>query len=260
MIKTSAPLKRISLKEPALIALETLRTHKLRSFLTLLGVILSVSTLIVVVSMIEGTNRYVADKVANFGSNVFLVMRFPIITSREMFIKLDRTNKNITWDDYEYVRDNMTLAKAVGVETRRNGTVKYKTETIEDIDVRGVTANIGDMDVEEPVLGRYITDADNEHRSNVTMIGADVTKRFFAGVDPLGKSIYINGESYEVVGVAKEMGSTFGQPQDGFVYVPIQTYRKVFGNNESVNINIQALGADLMPAAEDEARMLMRAR
>ena len=148
----------VSLKEPAMIALETLRAHKLRSFLTLLGVILSVSTLIVVVSMVEGTNKYVADKIANFGSNVFLIMRFPIITSREMFVKLDRTNKNITWDDYEYVRDNMTMAKAVGLETRRNGKVKYKTETIEDINVRGVTANIGEMDVEEPVLEAFVAD------------------------------------------------------------------------------------------------------
>lgn len=250
----------VSLKEPILIALETLRTHKLRSFLTLLGIILSVSTLIVVVSMVEGTNKYVADKVANFGSNTFLILRFPIITSREMFVKLDRTNKNITWDDYEYVRDNMTLAKTVGLEMRRNGVVKYKTETIEDISVRGVTANIGEIDVEEPVLGRYITDADNEHRSNITMVGADVAKRFFAGVDPLGKSIYIDGESYEVVGVAKELGSTFGQSQDGFVYIPIQTYRKVYGNNESANINVKTLQPDLMQPAEDEARMLMRAR
>ena len=250
----------VSLKEPVLIALETLRTHKLRSFLTLLGIILSVSTLIVVVSMVEGTNKYVADKVANFGSNAFLIMRFPIITSREMFVKLDRTNKNITWDDYEYVRDNMTLAKTVGLEMRRNGVVKYKTETIEDISVRGVTANIGEIDVEEPVLGRYVTDADNEHRSNITMVGADVAKRFFAGVDPLGKSIYIDGESYEVVGVAKELGSTFGQSQDGFVYIPIQTYRKVYGSNASANINVKALQADLMQPAEDEARMLMRSR
>ncbi|HET9284700.1 MAG TPA: ABC transporter permease [Candidatus Angelobacter sp.] len=249
----------VSLKEPMLIALETLRTHKLRSFLTLLGVILSVATLIVVVSMVEGTNKYVADKVANFGSNVFLVMRFPIITSQEMFVKLNRTNKNITWDDYEYVRDNMTMAKNVGLEMRRNGTVKYKTQSIEDINVRGVTANMGDIDVEEPAIGRYMTDADNEHRSNVTMIGADVAKRFFAGIDPLGKSIYIDGESYDVVGVAKEQGSTFGQSQDAFVYIPIQTYRKVYGGNESANINIQAIAADMMEPAEDEARMLMRA-
>lgn len=252
--------RRVSLKEPMLIALETLRTHKLRSFLTLLGVILSVATLIVVVSMVEGTNKYVADKVANFGSNVFLVMRFPIITSQEMFVKLNRTNKNITWDDYEYVRDNMTMAKNVGLEMRRNGTVKYKTQSIEDINVRGVTANLGEIDVEEPAIGRYMTDADNEHRSNVAMIGADVAKRFFAGIDPLGKTIYINGEAYEVVGVAKELGSTFGQSQDAFVYIPIQTYRKVYGSNESANINIQAVAADMMEPAEDEARMLMRAR
>src|SRR5436190_4218947 len=258
--RTRTSSRGVSLKEPIMIALETLRAHKLRSFLTLLGIILSVSTLIVVVAMVEGTNKYVADKVANFGSNVFLVMRFPIITSREMFVKLERTNKNITWDDYEYVRDNMTMAKNVGLEMRRNGVVKYKTETIEDINVRGVTANIGEMDVEEPVLGRYMTDADNEHRSNVTMVGADVAKRFFAGVDPLGKSIYIDGESYEVVGVAKELGSTFGQSQDGFVYIPIQTYRKVYGSNASANINVKALQADLMQPAEDEARMLMRSR
>jgi putative ABC transport system permease protein len=256
----AAPRRAVSFKEPMLIALETLRAHKLRSFLTLLGVILSVSTLIIVVSMVQGANKYVADKVANFGSNVFLVMRFPLITSAEQFVKLSRSNKNITWEDYEYVRDNMRLAESVGLETRRNGVVKFKTETIEDISVRGVTANMGGIDTEEPVLGRYITDPDDEHRSNVTMIGNDVAKRFFAGVDPLGKSIYIDGEAYEVVGVAKEMGSAFGQSQDSFVYIPIQTWRKVYGSNNSMNINIKAAAVDLMQPAEDEARVLMRAR
>jgi putative ABC transport system permease protein len=252
-------VRRVSLKEPALIALETLRAHKLRSFLTLLGVILSVSTLIVVASMIKGTNRYVADKVANFGANVFLVEKFPIVTSAEQFVKLSRTNKDITWEDFEFVRDNMRLAKAVGLEARRGGKVKYRTESIEDVGIRGVTANIGDMDVEEPALGRYISDADNEHRANVTLIGDDVAKRFFSGVQPLGRSIYVDGESYEVIGVAKPMGSAFGQSQDNFVYVPIQTYRKKYGPNQSGAINIQTWGPELMQPAEDEARLLMRA-
>src|SRR5215831_5048863 len=250
----------VSLKEPIMIALETLRTHKLRSFLTLLGVILSVSTLIIVVSMVQGANKYVAEKVANFGSNVFLVNRFPIITSAEMFVKLSRSNKNITWEDYEFLRDNMRYAEAVGLQTSRNGKVKYKTESIEDISVRGVTANMGGIDTEEPAIGRYISDPDNVHRANVTMIGNDVAKRFFAGIDPLGRSIYIDGEAYEVVGVAKEMGSAFGQSQDSFVYIPIQTWRKVYGSNVSMNINVKALAADLMQPAEDEARMLMRSR
>src|SRR5579871_3828411 len=250
----------VSLKEPMLIALETLRTHKLRSFLTLLGVILSVSTLIIVVSMVQGANKYVAEKVANFGSNVFLVMRFPLITSAEQFVKLSRSNKNITWEDYEYVRDNMRFADSVGLEARRNGRIKYKGETLEDVDVRGVTANMGGIDTEEAATGRYISEADDSHRANVTMIGTDVVKRFFAGVEPLGKSIYIDGEAYEVVGVAKEMGSAFGQSQDSFVYIPIETWRKVYGSNVSFNINVKALGADLMQPAQDEARMLMRAR
>jgi putative ABC transport system permease protein len=249
----------VSLREPLLIALETLRAHKLRSFLTLLGVILSVSTLIVVVSVVEGTNKYVADKIANFGSNVFLILQYPIVTSQEAFFKLQRTNKKITYDDYEYVRDNMTLADAVGLEVRRQGKVKFKGETVEDVEVRGVTANIGEIDTEEAEIGRYISDADNNHRSNVTLIGRDVSKRFFSGLDPLGRSIYIDGEAYEVVGVAKEMGSTFGQSQDNFVYIPIETWRKVYGNNTSMNINIKAISGDLMQAAEDEARMLMRA-
>ncbi|HKD80454.1 MAG TPA: ABC transporter permease [Candidatus Angelobacter sp.] len=250
----------VSFKEPAMIALETLRAHKLRSFLTLLGVILSVATLIVVVSMVQGANKYVAEKVANFGSNVFLVMRFPIITSAEEFVKLSRSNKNITWDDYEYVRDNMSLADSVGLEVRRQGTVKYKTETIEEIDVRGVTANMGGIDTEEPAIGRYISEADDMHRASVTMIGADVAKRFFTGTDPLGKSIYVDGEEYQVIGVAKEMGSAFGQSQDNFVYIPIQTWRKVYGSDVTMNINVKAASPDLMLPAEDEARMLMRAR
>ncbi|HET6936813.1 MAG TPA: ABC transporter permease [Candidatus Angelobacter sp.] len=250
----------VSIREPLLIALETLRSHKLRSFLTLLGVILSVSTLIVVVSMVQGTNRYVADKVANFGSNVFLISRFPLITSRDQFVKLQRTNRLVNWDDYEWVRDNMSLAKEVGLEAHNNGKVKYKTETIEDIDIRGVTANMGGIDVEEPEIGRYILDADNEHRANVTMIGTDVAKRFFQGIDPLGRQLYIDGESFEVVGVAKEQGSTFGQSQDSFVYIPIQTWMKMYGRQKSMNINVKALSADLMQPAEDEARMLMRAR
>lgn len=254
------PRARVSLKEPTMIALETLRTHKLRSFLTLLGVIMSVATLIVVVSMVQGANKYVAEKVANFGSNVFLIMRFPLITSAEQFVKLSRTNKDITWEDYEYVRNNMRFADSVGLEVRRNGRVKYKGETLEDVSVRGVTANMGGIDTEEAATGRYISDADDSHRANVTMIGTDVAKRFFAGLDPLGKSIYIDGEAYEIVGVAKEMGTAFGQSQDAFVYIPIQTWRKVYGSNTSMNINVKAAATDLMQPAQDEARMLMRAR
>jgi len=251
----------LSVREPAAIAIETMRTHKLRSFLMLLGIILSVSTLILVVALINGTNRYIADRVANMGSDVFLVTRFGIINDAQEFVKAQRRNKNVTWDDYVYLRDNMRLPRAVGLEGRTNGKVRYESQLVEDVSVRGVTANIGEMDIEEPQTGRYISDNDNERRAVTTMIGADVAKKLFPTVDPIGRTILIDGHEYIVVGVAKRIGSVMGQPQDNFVYMPIQTFMKVYGTaNRSFNINIQTRGPEWMERTQDEARMLMRAR
>jgi len=256
----SSRRKKVSLREPAFIALETLRTHKLRSFLTLLGVILSVSTLIVVVSMIRGTNVYISDRVANFGANVFLVSQYPIVTSREEFVKLQRRNKPITWENYEFVRDNMTFAKAFAfILNRSTGEAKYQNQDMQNVLIRGVTGGMAELDTVEVALGRAISDADNEHRSDVTFIGTDLVNRFFLGVDPLGKTIYLDGKAYTVVGVAKEIGSTLGQPQDTFAYIPSLTYQKVYGTQLSGNIRIQAKGPQFISLAEDEARMLMRA-
>lgn len=248
------------MREPAVIALETLRAHKLRSFLTLLGVILSVATLIVVVSMIRGTNQYISDRVANFGANVFLVTQYPIITSREQFVKLQRRNKPITWENYEFVRSHMSLASTVAFTMGRNtGDAKYANEDVGNVTIRGVTGNMVDLDPVEVAYGRNVSDADNEHRADVTFIGTDLVKRFFLGVDPLGKSVILDGKPYTVIGVAKEIGSTLGQPQDTFAYIPVETYRKVYGTQESGALRIQARTPQLMGAAEDEARMLMRA-
>src|SRR5579862_9472915 len=134
----------MSVREGIFIALENIRVHTLRTFLTLLGIILSVSTLIIVIAMIEGTNNYISDKVANLGSNVFLVLQFGIIRERSEFREATRHNRQISYADYETLRDNMTLPKRVGLEVRRNGTLRAGSETLEDMDVRGVTASIGD--------------------------------------------------------------------------------------------------------------------
>src|SRR6201998_2691515 len=116
--------RRVLLREPIGVALETLRTHKMRSFLMLLGIILSVSTLIVVIALISGVNRYIADRVANMGSNVFLLTRFPIITDVAEYVKANRRKKRVTWDDYEALRANMKLAERVGVDLRVSGKVR----------------------------------------------------------------------------------------------------------------------------------------
>lgn len=249
------------MREPAVVALQTMRSHKLRSFLMLLGIILSVCTLIVVVALIEGTNKYIADKVANMGSNVFLVTQYPLITSTEEFVKAQRRNRKITWDDYKTLHDNLKLPKAVGLETRIFGKLRYNGQEMEDVNVRGVTANIGDMDVEEPASGRYISDFDNEHRTSAAMIGADVVKRLFPNVDPLGKEISIDGRPFQIVGVAKPVGTMLGQSQDNFVYIPVETHFKIYGTQQNnIAINIQARGAEWMERTQEEARVLMRAR
>jgi len=250
-----------SIREPIFVALSTLRAHKLRSFLMLLGIILSVSTLIIVVSLIRGTNQYIQNRVANMGANVFLVDRFGIITNAADFVKATRRNRGITWEDFEDLRDNLQLPKNVGLESRKNGNVRYMDQTVEDINVRGVTANIASMDVEEPATGRYISDSDNDHRSNVAFIGTDVVKKLFPTVEPIGKSINIDGHEFEVVGVAKEVGSVLGQSQDDFVYIPVTVWLKTYGSHEvNMAINIQARGPDWMERTQDEARARMRAR
>ena len=251
---------RLHLREPASVALETLRAHKLRSFLMLLGIVLSVSTLIMVVSLISGVNLYVATRIANLGSNIFLVMRFPIITDVNEFVKATRRNKPITWADYEFLRDNMKFALRVGAQANAVGRTKANSQTVEDTIIFGVTANMGDMTTVEPAQGRYIADSDNGQRTQVALIGSDVADKLFAGRDPIGKEIDIDGRPYQVIGIGKPIGSILGQSRDNYVDVPIQTFLKYYAtSNTSLAINVECQGGGWMSRTQEEAQMLMRA-
>ncbi|HEX2663722.1 MAG TPA: ABC transporter permease [Candidatus Acidoferrum sp.] len=254
-------LKRgVLFREPVEVALDTLRQHKMRSFLMLLGIILSVSTLIVVISLISGVNKYIADRVANLGSNVFLLTRFPLITDVEEYVKANRRNKKVTWDDYEALRANLKLPLRVGVELRAGGKVRRGAESITDVNIRGVTANMGDIDPVTPRDGRYISEGDDQSRSQVTMIGNDLATKLFPNVDPIGREILIEGRPFQVVGVARTIGTAFGQSQDNFAYIPMQTYFKMYGTQDTIWLNIQARGPEWMERTQDEARAMMRAR
>ena len=247
-------------REPVEVALETLRAHKMRSFLMLLGIILSVSTLIVVIALISGVNKYIADRVANLGSNVFLLTRFPLITDVEEFVKANRRNKKVTWDDYEALRDNMKLPLRVGVELRMDGKVRVGSQSLNDTNIRGVTANMVDIDIVTPRDGRYISEGDDQSRALVAMIGNDLATKLFPNEDPIGREVLIDGRPFQVVGIARTIGTAFGQSQDNFAYIPIQTYLKMYGNKDTIWVNIQARDADWMERTQDEARAIMRAR
>jgi len=248
-------------REPIGVALETLRAHKMRSFLMLLGIVLSVSTLIMVVALISGVNLYVANRIANLGSNVFLVLRFPIITDMTELVKATRRNKTITWDDYTFLRDNSRLALRVGAQANVLGRTKANGQTVEDTTVYGVTANIGDMKTEGPAAGRYIMDSDNQHRSLVALIGTDIADKLFPGIDPIGKELDVDGRPYRVVGVGKPIGTVLGQTQDNYVYIPIETWLKFYATSStSLAINVETRGAGWMSRTQEEAETLMRAR
>jgi putative ABC transport system permease protein len=248
------------LREAGGLALQTLREHKMRSFLTLLGIILSVATLIVVIALINGVDRYIGERVATLGTNVFQVTRFPLITNAQQFIKVTRTNKIVTWEDYEYLRDNLKLPRRVGVQSGNSTRVSAGTISLDQISLRGVTANIGDMAIVQPAIGRYLIDAEDTHHSSVTMIGPDVADKLFPGVDPIGRSVEIDGRPFTVVGVGKPLGTAFGQSQDAYAYIPIETFMEIYGSKASLTIVIEARGAEWMDRTQEEARLLMRAR
>ena len=252
--------RRVPLREPVGVALETLRAHKMRSFLMLLGIILSVATLIVVIALISGVNQYIANKVANLGSNAFTVMRFPIITEMEELVKAMRRNKLVTWDDYEALRDNLKLPQRLGAEVWTSGKARVGSLTIQDTSIRGVTASMGDIDAQEMTDGRYITEADENTRAMVAMIGSELADKLFPSLDPVGHEVMLDSRPFTVVGVAKPIGTVLGQSQDNFAYIPAETYIKIYGAYEGIWINVQARGAEWMERTQDEARVLMRAR
>jgi putative ABC transport system permease protein len=227
----------------------------------LLGIVLSVSTLIMVVALISGVNLYVSNRIANLGSNVFLVLRFPIITDMDQYVKATRRNKPITWDDYAYLRDNSKLALRVGAQANQLGRTKANGQTVEDTTIYGVTANMGDMKTDGPASGRYISDVDDQHRSLVAMIGSDIAEKLFSGTDPIGKELDIDGRPYQIVGVGKPIGTVLGQTQDNYVYIPIETWLKYYATGAtSLAINVQTRGGGWMARTQEEAQMLMRAR
>jgi putative ABC transport system permease protein len=250
----------VPLREPVGVALETLRAHKMRSFLMLLGIILSVATLIVVIALISGVNQYIANKVANLGSNAFTVMRYPIITEMEELVKAMRRNKLVTWDDYEALRENLKLPQRVGAEIWTSGKARVGSLTIQDTSIRGVSASMADIDAQEMTDGRYITEADENSRAMVAMIGSELANKLFPSLDPVGHEVMLDSRPFIVVGVAKPIGTVLGQSQDNFAYIPVETYIKIYGAYEGIWINVQARGAEWMERTQDEARVLMRAR
>ena len=244
------------------IALQSLWANKLRSVLTLLGVVIGVSSVIAVVTFVSGINGYVAEKIFRLGADVFKVTKTPsVVTNADQFLESEK-RKNFTLEDYRYLLEHCKSCKVIGANAplQSQGTVKYGQEASSDTQIRGWTpsmATIYDLDV---IMGRFLTDTDYNTADNAVIIGYDVYDKVMGGIDPLNKEIRVDGRIYQVIGVGKKEGSTLGQSRDNWVAMPLTTWIKAYGGeNHSWNFYVKA--PDVGPALSqsmDEVRVIMR--
>jgi putative ABC transport system permease protein len=244
------------------LALSAIFGHKLRSFLTLLGVIFGVATVIVVVSLIEGFNAYVDEKIANIGTNAFSVSKFSIddFSSVEALNAARRRNKDVTLDDAAALIARGGSIREVGAQEDIAGDVKFGATNLSRVHISATTPNIAEIARIEASEGRYFNKPEEDSRSNVTFIGADVADKLFPTAYPLGQTIRIDGRPFVVFGVGKAKGSVFGQPQDMYVSMPLSTFLAVYGSRRSLNLSVTSTSADTYQDAVEEARVVMRTR
>ncbi len=259
-VKTGMRQTLVALEETFWIAVDTLRSHKLRTFLTLLGVMLAVTTLVAVMSVLNGLNLYVADKVANLGSNAFVIDRVGLVMNLEQWNKA-RKRPPLRMDDLEALRDGMKLASNIAGEQETSADVRFGSGLSEDVRIIGATPEYAEIRDIDAANGRLLSAVDEEHRSGVCVIGPDLAAKLFAGIDPIGREIRAGQGRYEIVGVAAPKGSVLGQTQDNFVMIPLGTYRSEWlAPQDSVQIFVEARSRQAMSSAADEARVILRAR
>ncbi len=242
------------------IALWSLWANPLRSFLTLLGIIIGVTAIISVVAIINGLNLYVEEKMITLGPGCFEVGRFGIITSREEFLKAIRRNPELRLSDATAVREHCTRASLVGVKTYGEADLRRGNKILRAVRLKGISHEIMLMESYEVQSGRAIGEEDVEHATTTAFISADVAEELFGPVEPVGKAIKLEGRSFTVVGVGAPRGSVFGQSRDNYVLMPVTTFHKIFGSRDSLGIVVRTRDALDIEQGMDEVRTVLRAR
>ena len=251
----------MELREAFRIALQSLWANKLRTVLTLLGVVIGVASVIAVVTLVNGANVYVATKVNRYGADVFTVSKQPgFITSYEQFRTFQK-RKNILLSDYRAVLENCHQCTGVGAMQTSTGTIVSGTESSTDTTIRGYTWSMPEMQNLNIVQGRSFTPTDDEHGTHVALIGTDIQENLLKGEDPIGREIRVGGVPYTIIGVSEKQGKTLGQSQDNWVAVPISAFQKTYGTAKTITIYGKAAsGANNMEQATDQARVIMRSQ
>ena len=214
-----------SFREATAVAADSLRSSKLRSFLTLFGIILATTTLIAVMSVIHGMDVYIANSVSDMGADGFRVVRIAFLGNFDpkKFLELQKKNPQLSPEEYTYLKSNSTLISEFGMNSDRGANISLGTHTMKSVDLTGGTPNWATLANTQLATGRYFSDIENNHHATVAVIGNDVKTNLFGDGDPLGKTFKIEGRPFTVIGVALPKGAVFGQSQDGFVDIPART-------------------------------------
>ena len=249
------------------VALAAIWAHKLRSALTLLGMIVGVTAFVTVVSLIQGFNVYIDEKIAGIGAKSFSIQRFnPFedFKDTDTIAAAQRRNKDLTLEDYDYLKERATLIAKLGAKARGTPSlVKRNDQILEDVIVIGATSNTAEIDNRSIDNGRFFTDSENDGAAHVAYVGADIASKLFPAGNAIGGEITIAGLPYRLIGVEAVKGTVFGIPQDNFIVIPLKTYAINFGGlvrQRSLYFTATSKTDETFNDAVDEARFLMRSR
>jgi putative ABC transport system permease protein len=241
------------------VSASALTRHKLRAFLTLLGVIIGVATVVGVVSVISGLNAYVKDKVIGLNPDIVIFDKYGIITSREEWL-MAMKRRNVSMNDMETVRNECRLCAQVGARGDRRRPVKYEDRKLSDVEIQGHTTNMVEAMTFDVSNGRYFTETEYDHAAAVAVIGWDVQDQLFPNLDPIGRIFKIDGYPVKVIGTLAKQGNVMGQSQDNVVYVPLTLFKKHIAPSEDIAIFIKPkAGVEGVAATTDEVRTILRA-
>ena len=241
-----------------LIALQAIWANKLRSFMTVLGNIVAVTSIVTVVTLIQGMNGMVKDAiVSDIGADNFTVQRMPPVFSEDE-AERNRSNPLITLDEADAIRKFSPLIVSVAAQAGRNSTVSYRREEINNANIQGVTSSYSDFSTFSVERGRMMSPVEVERGQHVTILGYSLADRLFGDIDPLEKTVKIAGIGFRVVGVSEQKGSFFGNSQDNFAVVPLDAYQRLFGARQSLTLMVKPVSTDRMPDAMDDAMVALR--
>lgn len=245
------------------LALQSIFAHKLRAFLTLIGVIIGVASVVLVGAAINGLNGYVLKQISEiFGVNHFMIARIAYAgkITQEKLEEMYRRNKQIEWDDYEWLKRHCTSCAEVGAAARLRVDLNHHGQELLGSWIVGVTANMKEIENKVIVDGRFIAPHEVDHSTLVCVIGMDLREKFFHDTDPLGQTLKISGVAFRIVGVEERRGTFLGDSMDNRAYIPLTTFGRLFGRRRNLELHGKAMSREQFPATIEEARLTMRNR